>query len=382
MLFRFNIISQDIIDEVVELRRRIHSNPEMGNQEYATAALVEEYLNGLGIPTSRVLDTAVIGIIDFAKPGKTVALRADMDALPVCELTGVDYASQNEGVMHACGHDVHTASLLGAAKLLVSQKENLCGRCVLIFQPDEEGDGGARRLIAKGVMKGVDAVFGAHVAPDIEAGKVGVRYGKFYAAADMFDVTIKGVSAHGASPEKGADALATAAKAVVDLKAIPTTQEDKCVISTGMLHSGTARNIIADKAEFSGIIRSLGAENRAYLRKLVRKTITDACETYGTSAEISFRESYMGIVNSKNETAVAEAAALMEFDKSALVIIDEPLMTTEDFGYFIDESVGSFYHIGAGCTKPLHSPEFLPSDEALVTAMRMHAAVVCEYLSR
>ncbi|MBQ0005248.1 MAG: amidohydrolase [Clostridiales bacterium] len=380
MAILFDSIKNEIIKEITDIRRSIHMNPELGNWEFETADLIERYLNSIGIPTRRYLDTAVVGIIEFDKPGKRIAFRADIDALPVEESTGVDYASQVKGVMHACGHDVHTAALLGAARLLIDVKDQLSGSAVLIFQPDEEGDGGAKRLIAEGVLDGVEAIYGAHVAPDLPEGTVGIRYDKFYAAADMFDVTVRGRASHGAQPEKGIDALAAAAEAVVRIKGLPEGEKDKCVVSTGMFKAGTVRNQIADTAEFSGIIRSLGADNRENLRRRLIKSVNDACDKYGATAAFNFKESYMGIVNTHNEVITAETAALTEFGRNSVVIIEGPLMTTEDFGFYIDECGGCFYHIGAGCEMPLHSPEFIPTEGALITAMRMHAAVAVEKL--
>lgn len=380
MSILFDNIQNEIIEEIAGIRRSIHMNPELGNQEFETADIIENYLKSIGVETKRYLDTAVVGTIEFGKPGKRIAFRADIDALPVKENTGVEFTSNVEGVMHACGHDVHTAALLGAARLLADVKDQLCGSAVLIFQPDEEGDGGAKRLIAEGVLDGVSAIFGAHVAPDLPEGTVGIRYDKFYAAADMFDVTIHGKASHGAQPEKGIDALAAAAEAVVGIKGLPGGEADKCVVSTGMFKAGTVRNQIADTAEFSGIIRSLGADNRESLRKRFIEIVNNACDKYGATATFNFKESYMGIVNTHNEVLVAETAALTEFGSKSVVIIEEPLMTTEDFGYYIDECSGCFYHIGAGCEMPLHSPEFLPTEGALVTAMRMHAAVAAAQL--
>ncbi|MCF0140588.1 MAG: amidohydrolase [Mogibacterium sp.] len=372
-------INNEIRSEVIGLRENIHRNPELGNEEFKTAELIESYLASLGIETCRPYGTAVVGRLKCGE-GKTVAFRADMDALPVEEATGAAFASERKGIMHACGHDVHTASVLGAAKILSGMKDRLNGTVVFIFQPDEEGSGGARKLIEAGVLADVDAVFGAHVDPAIPEGCIGIRYGKFYAASDMFDVTIKGKSAHGASPEKGIDALAAAALAVSRLRGLPQEQEDRCVVSTGMLKAGTVRNVIADEAFFAGIIRSLGEENRSALKKRVCETIESVCAEFGSESDINLIESYAGIVNTDNETAVAEATARRMFGDDAVFMIEEPLMTTEDFGYYISEKAGSFYHIGAGCSEALHSPCFLPSEEALIAAVRMHAAVACEFL--
>ena len=375
-----DVITNELLKKVCQIRKEIHACPEIGNHEYHTADLIERVLKGNGIETKRYLDTAVVGILHLGKGGKTVALRADIDALPVEEKTGCAFASKNKGYMHACGHDVHTAALIGAALALAHDEEHLNGTVVFIFQPDEEGNGGAQRLIDAGVLDGVDAVFGCHVAPDLAEGKVGIRYGKFYAASDMFDVTIKGKASHGAQPEKGIDALVAAAKAVSAIDDIHRTESERCAVSVGMMHAGTVRNTIADEAHFSGIIRSLGKENRAHLKQRLQQCIKDACGWNGASYEIAIKESYGGIVNTDAETRIAHKAAESAFGKDNVVVIEEPLMTTEDFGCYVDHASGSFYHIGAGCEYPLHSPYFIPTEKALETAVKMHVAVVKQYL--
>ncbi|MGM9941483.1 MAG: M20 family metallopeptidase [Bulleidia sp.] len=369
-----------VMEEIHALRKEIHSHPEPGNQEFHTAEVIEAYLQRYGIETKRVLDTAVIGILRCGAGGKTAALRADMDALPVSEKTGCTFSSQNAGYMHACGHDVHTAALLGCAALLSKEKNTLKGTVIFIFQPDEEGNGGAKRLIEAGVLDGVDAVFGCHVAPDLPSGTVGIRYGKFYAASDMYDVTMTGRASHGAQPEQGIDALVSAADAVCAISKIAESENDRCVVSTGMLHSGTVRNTIADSASFSGIIRSLGPDNRSRLKQRVEQCIRDACAKTGAEWDLKITESYGGIVNTEAETDIVRKAAEQAVGKEHVVVIEEPLMTTEDFGCYVDQVGGSFYHIGAGCTFPLHSPYFLPDEKALETAVRMHVSVVETFL--
>ena len=377
-----DVITDELLKKVCQIRKEIHACPETGNHEYYTADLIERVLKENGIETKRYLDTAVVGILHLGKGGKTVALRADIDALPVEEKTGCAFASKNKGYMHACGHDVHTASLIGAALALAHDKEHLNGTVVFIFQPDEEGNGGAQRLIDAGALNGVDAVFGCHVAPDLPEGTVGIRYGKFYAASDMFDVTITGKASHGAQPEKGIDALVAAARAVSAIDDIHRTESERCAVSVGMMQAGTVRNTIADEARFSGIIRSLGKENRAHLKQKLQQCVKDACKWNGASYEIEIKESYGGIVNTDAETRIAHKAAESAFGKENVVVIDEPLMTTEDFGCYVDHVRGSFYHIGAGCEYPLHSPYFIPTEKALETAVKMHVAVVKEYLKQ
>ena len=375
------IEAQGIAPELIALRRAFHRDPELGNREFHTAERIEATLNGWGIPTRRLLDTAVMGRLEGALPGPVVALRADMDALPLTEATGADFASRNDGVMHACGHDVHITAALGAARLLADRRQSLKGSVVFLFQPDEEGRGGAQRMIDAGALEGVDAVFGAHVSPDLPAGHVGVRYGKFYAASDTFSIVVNGVSAHGAEREKGIDALGAAAALVGRLIDLPKCLPgERAVLSVGSFHAGTVMNALADKAELEGIIRTLGPAARTELKRLFRVAVDEVMAAWGARAEVTLRESYPGVVNDDAMTALAERAARSLLGEDRVHVIDRPTMTTEDFGYFLMERPGSFYHIGAGCPLPLHNTAFLPDDQAPVTAAAVHAAVIEGFL--
>ena len=375
-------MSQAIAPQIAALRRDFHRHPELGNREYRTAERVEACLNGWGIPARRLLDTAVVARLEGGRPGPVAALRADMDALPLTEATGAAFASENPGVMHACGHDVHLAAALGAARLLADRRDELPGAVVFLFQPDEEGRGGAERTIAAGALEGVDAVFGAHVSPDLPAGRVGVRYGKFYAASDTFRVVVHGRSAHGAEREKGVDALGAAADLVTRLLAIPRSLPgERVVLSVGTLHAGTAENALAEVAEFAGIIRSLGPDARREMRRRFNRAVEEALPAWGATAEVQLRESYPGVVNDDGMTALVERAARGLLGDENVRIIGEPTMTTEDFGYFLQARPGSYYHIGVGGALPLHSTAFLPDDSAAVTAAAVHAAVIEAYLS-
>ncbi len=375
--------AQQIAPELKALRNAFHRDPELGNREYRTAARIEAYLRDLGIGTRRVTETAVVGVLRGAASGRTAALRADMDALPLEEATGADFASENPGVMHACGHDVHIAAALGAAKLLSAHRGSLPGNTVFLFQPDEEGSGGAKRMIDAGALEGVDAVFGAHVSPDLPAGSVGVRYGKFYAASDMFDVTMTGRSAHGAEREKGVDALAAAVDAVSAVLALNRGfPGERRVLTVGTICGGTAGNILADKTEFSGIIRTLGQDARMKTRALFTEAVNNAAAAYGASARIELRESYPGVVNDDDMTKLVQDAVSALLGEERVRTIPAPTMATEDFGCFLLDRPGSFYHIGAGCTLPLHNPGFLPDENAPVIAAAVHAAVLIAYITK
>ena len=368
--------------ELAALRESVHREPELGNREYRTAAKIEAFLHSLGIETERLLDTAVVGRLRGGRPGPTAALRADMDALPLTEATGAAFASATPGVMHACGHDVHVAAALGAAKLLAAHRDELPGSVLFLFQPDEEGDGGAQRMIDAGALDGADAVFGAHVAPDLPAGAVGVRSGKFYAAADLFRVVLTGKSCHGAEREKGVDALAAGAALVTALLALPDETDDRCVLTVGTFRAGTAENIVPGTAELHGMLRTLGPDARRAMRERISETVADVSRSHGVKADLELRRGYPGIVNDGAMTELAANAARNLLGPESVRDIGEPTMKTEDFGYYLAKLPGSYYHIGAGCPVPLHNPAFLPDPDAVVTAAAVHAAVIDAYLRR
>lgn len=375
--------ARELASELFALRKAFHRHPELGNHEFETAKRIEAWLRECGIPTRRLLDTAVVGVLTGAREGETAAIRADMDALPLQEASGAEDSSEVPGVMHACGHDVHMAAVLGAAKLLSAHRAELPGRVVFLFQPDEEGNGGAQRMIDAGALEGVDAVFGCHVSPELPAGCVGVRYGKFYAASDTFHITLTGKSAHGAQRERGIDALAAAAEMVSALVSLPGTfPQERSVVSVGTLHAGTAGNIVADHAEFTGIIRTLGREHRKAMRLRFLRTAGYVAERNGVSLNCDLRESYPGVVNDLAMTRLAQDTAVSLFGAENVIVIAEPTMTTEDFGCFLQQRPGSFYQVGAGCSLPLHNAGFLPDDTAVVTAAALHAAVAETYLRR
>ena len=374
--------ARSIAPEIAALRHAFHRCPEIGNREHRTAARIEAELDKLGIPHRRLFGTAILARLEGGRPGRTAALRADMDALPLEEATGADFASENPGVMHACGHDVHMAAALGAARLLADRREDLPGAVVFLFQPDEEGRGGAQRMIDAGALEGVDAVFGAHVSPELPLGAVGVRYGKFYAASDTFRIAVTGRSAHAAEREKGIDALGAAAELATRLIALPgdVLPGERAVVTVGTLSAGTAENALAERAELSGIIRTLGPEARARLKARFRDAVDATMAKWGATAQLQLRESYPGVVNHDGMTALAEGALKGLLGAENVRVIDRPTLTTEDFGYFLMARPGCYYHIGAGCGLPLHNTGFLPDDRAAVAAAAAHAAVIEAFL--
>lgn len=385
-------MAKAVAPDAIRLRRQIHRHPELGNQEMKTADLVAETLKSLGIEVSRPVGTSVVGVLKGAQPGKTIALRADMDALPVRELADVPFKSENPGCMHACGHDFHTAGLLGAAMVLSRYRDRLKGDVKFFFQPDEEDNGGAQRMMAAGCMENphVDAVIGAHVDPDLPAGHVGFKYGKAYAASDTFTVVIRGKGCHGASPQDGIDAIAIGAQVVSALQQIASRRvspTDSAVVTVGAFHAGTAGNIIAPEATLKGILRTLGTDMRINVRKWFTDTVNGICSAMGAQADIQIRESYPGIVNWNEMVDFAKNVAEVAIGSDRVHVQDQPTMGTEDFGYFIQDVPGVYYKIGVGnpeigAVHPIHSPLFIADEAAMAHLVGVHAAIAMAYLQK
>ena len=373
----------ELESELFSLREAFHRMPELGNHEYQTAERIEHALRACGLRPRRVLDTAVVATLHGSRPGPVIALRADMDALPVQEMTGAPFASESPGVMHACGHDVHMSAALGAAMLLSRHRDALCGSVRFLFQPDEEGEGGAERMIAAGCMNGVRAVFGGHVTPDLPAGTVGVRYGKFYAASDTYQIRLFGRAAHGAEREKGIDALEAGSLLVHELLRLPERLSgERSVVSVGTFRAGTARNVVADEAELTGIMRTLGDEARLTMRSYLREACRGVANQTDVSVEIQLQKSYPGVVNHDAEVDHVRRVAGQLLGRDHVTVLDLPTMKTDDFGYFLLHRPGVYYHFGAGCEQPLHSPDFLPEEHTVLTGAALHAAVLHSYLNQ
>lgn len=378
-------------EELVALRRDIHAHPELGSCEVRTTALIKKYLEELGIEVRPCTETGVLGILYGGKPGKTIGLRADIDALPIQEETGLPFASKNAGVMHACGHDLHTASLMGAAKILSAHRDALCGNVKFFFQPDEEGNGGAERMVRAGCLQGpdVDAVFGGHSSTGRIAGHYGLKYGKTYAASNPFTILIRGQGCHGAYPGSGIDSIAVACQVVAALQTLVSRRifaTDSAVVTVGSFHAGTAGNIVAGEAELKGIIRTLGPEMREKMCRMVKETAEGVAAAMGASAEVQIRTSYPGVVNEDGFTALVQQAMAELVGQEGVELETIPNMGTEDFGYFMDGIPGCYCSFGFGdgrneCRFPAHGPYFRANEAGLAYAAALHANVAVRYLN-
>ncbi|MBE3578554.1 M20 family metallopeptidase [Caldanaerobacter subterraneus] len=377
---------EKVEEEIIGIRRKIHMHPELGFEEVKTSELVYEYLKSLGFEVKRLAKTGVVGLLK-GEGERTIAIRADMDALPIQEENEVEYASKIPGKMHACGHDVHTAILLGTAKVL-SRIKNVKGNVKFIFQPAEETTGGALPMIEEGVLEGprVDAIIGLHVDPDLEVGQIGITYGKAYASSDMFDVIIKGRSSHGAEPHKGIDALVIAANVISALQTFAsrkTSPFTPIVVTIGTIKGGYARNIIADRVEMSGIIRMMEEERREEIVESVEKMCKDIAKAYGGDAEFRRVKGYPLLINDKGFTDLVKKSASMILGEENVLEVS-PSMGVEDFAYFLQRVPGTFYKLGCGnkekgIDKPLHSSRFDVDERCIKVGIAVHVMTVLNY---
>lgn len=361
-----------IESEMIAVRRRLHTHPELGFEEHVTSELVAALLSEWGYRVTRgVGGTGVVGTIASAR-GYSLGLRADMDALPIQEATQLPYASRTRGVMHACGHDGHTAMLLAAAKCLAARAQ-FRGTLNLIFQPAEEGLGGARKMIEDGLFTRFpcDAVYAMHNVPGFPVGHLGFHSGPFMASADEVKIRIIGRGGHGASPQHTIDPVVVCASIVMALQSIVARNIDPqhpAVVTVGAMHAGTASNVIPPHADLLLSVRSLSPEVRALLEKRIDAIVHGQAAAYGACAEIDYRRDYPVLVNHPAETDLARQVALDWGGSDVMIDNLRPLMASEDFAYMLEHCPGSYLSIGngdaeSGCS--LHTPEYDFNDDCL-----------------
>ena len=366
-------LDPEIIARMVEVRRAIHRHPELGFEETKTAALIESELDQIDVEHRRVAKTGVVGIVRGALPGHVVGLRADMDALPIEEDSGEPFSSEIPGRMHACGHDAHTAMLLGAARELVRTRDRLAGTAVLLFQPAEEGPGGALPMIEAGVMDDpkIELVAMLHVDNRIDVGTVGITPGPVNAAADEFHVTIRGEGGHGAAPHRAVDTIPCAAATVLALQNIAARETDplaSVVVTLGTINGGYRNNVIADHVKMTGTFRSQDPAIRDLLEERARRIVENVAAAYGCTAKLDVIYGYPPVVN---DVALAHAFA-RELGTQPGITIEQPppTMGGEDFAYFAQRVPGVVVRLGIrneaqGIVHSGHSPQFRIDERAL-----------------
>jgi len=396
----------DIHVKVVEWRRHFHENPELGNREFKTAAYIEKHLRKLGLEVETGVGiTGVIGILKGGKPGKVLALRADIDALPVTERNDLPFKSkvvteflgETTGVMHACGHDTHTAILMGVAEVLAKNKDQVAGTVKFIFQPAEEGPppgekGGALLMVEEGVLKNpdVDAIFGLHINSATPVGQVRYKTGGIMASAQRFVITVKGKQTHGSQPWSGVDPVYISSKIIDGIQSIISREsnllKEAAVISVGKIKSGVRFNIIPESAELIGTIRTLDYDMRDHIEKRMHEMIPAIAEAYGGTAEVSISESTDITFN--DPELVAQMLPSM---KKALgkenVLLTKATTGAEDFSYFSREVPGFYFFLG-GMTPgnetpfPHHTPDFFIDEDGLVYGVKVLTQMSLDYLTQ
>ena len=388
----------DAVDEimpgVVADRRDFHEHPELGFQEFRTSGIVAERLRSLGLEeiATGIAGTGVTGLIHGKKgKGKVVLLRADMDALPILEENAVPYVSQNPGVMHACGHDAHTAILLAVCRLLMERRDEFGGSVKVLFQPAEElPPGGAKPMIDEGVLEHphVDAVFGLHMAQDAKLGTVEVRVGPYMAAADRFQVTIQGKGGHGASPHDTVDPIAVGAQVVTALQNLVARELkpiESGVVSVCAFIAGDAFNVIPDRAELRGTVRTFTPENRDYLERRIDELVSGIASAMRASATVSYARGYPATINDGAMTEIVRQAAA-EVVGQENVVDAEPMMGAEDFSYFLEERPGSYFFVGSrnedrGLVWGHHHPKFDIDEASMAIGIETMLRTTLKYLA-
>lgn len=393
-------------DDLIKLRRHFHQFPELSNREFKTADRIAKELEKLGLKVDRgIAHTGVIGVLETGKPGPTIGLRADIDALPVTERAPLPFASkekstylnQEVGVMHACGHDTHIAMLLSAAKVLTSIKDDLEGKIVFIFQPAEEGappgeEGGAKLMVKEGVIAkyGLDVIFGQHITSNEDVGTFTYRFGGLMAAADVFTIKVKGKQTHGSRPWQGVDPIVTSAQIILGLQTIVSRQinltNEAAVITVGKISGGVRSNIIPEEVELIGTIRTLDTEMQKDIHERIRKTATQIAESQGAVAEVDIQIGYPVTYNNPDLTREMLPSLFKTVGEEHVRVV--PARTgAEDFSFFANE-IPAFYFFTGGREKgldpelsfPHHTPDFSIDESGLIHGVKAFCFLAVDYL--
>jgi amidohydrolase len=380
-------VPDDVVADVIATRRDLHQHPELGFEERRTAKLVAARLRELRYEvTEEIGITGVVGVMHGAKQGKTIMLRADMDALPIDEENETTYASLTRGTMHACGHDGHVAMLLGAATLIARRRDELAGTIVLCFQPAEEGRGGAKAMVEAGVLErfGVERAYGLHLASAFPTGIVGLREGPFYASSDSIEITIEGAGGHGAAPHLSVDPIYVAGAFIVAVQQVVARQVDPlapAVVTIGAVHAGTIHNVIPSRATLLGTVRAFDADVRAKMAERIERVLRGVCESSGATYTFDYLRRYPVTSNDAEQTRYVRALA--EREVGAARVIEAPrLMGAEDFSFFAERVPACFYSVGCNggpaSSFPHHHAKFDIDERALETGVGMMTALALD----
>lgn len=378
--------------QLVEWRRELHQKPELSFRERLTADFVATKLREWGIAhQTGVAETGIVAVVSGANPGGVLAIRADMDALPIQELNQVSYRSLHDGVMHACGHDGHLAIALGTAYYLSRHPQEFAGTVKFIFQPAEEGPGGAKPMIEAGALRNpdVDAIIGLHLWNNLPVGTVGVRTGAMMAAVELFDCTIQGKGGHGAMPHQTIDSIVVGAQVVTALQTIVARNVDPLkagVVTVGSFHAGHARNVIANTAQLNGTVRYFDPELTDFFEQRVRQVVAGVCQSHGADYTLEYRKLYPAVINDRAIADLVRSVAETVIETPAGVVPECQTMGGEDMSFFLQEVPGCYFFLGSanaekGLAYPHHHPRFDFDETVLASGVEMFVRCVENYLS-
>lgn len=384
--------SLDIKEELISIRRDIHQNPELGFEEYRTSKIIKDFLTKENIPFYSVANTGVCAeIIGEGRGKKVIALRADMDALPIEEDDKYTYKSKIKGKMHACGHDAHTAILLGAAKILNRNKKEFAGVVKLLFEPGEETLGGAPIMINEGVLKEpyVERIVGLHVSEDLDCGKIGVKLDMVNAASNPFTIRIKGRGGHGAHPDKTVDPIVAASNVIMSIQTIASREVspvNPVVITVGSIRGGTAPNVIPDEVTLCGIIRTITNDDRVYVVQRLEEIVSGVCDALRAEGRVVVEEGYPCLYNDEEMVKRVKKIGKKIIGERNVLEEKSPSMGVESFAYFAQERPSVFYYLGTknkskGAYEPAHSSGFKIDEEAIPIGVAMQCAIAFDYLT-
>lgn len=383
----------EIFDELVEIRRDFHRYPELSQQEYRTCEKICEYLTSWGIEHVKgIADTGVMAIIRGKKEGITVGARADIDALPIQEKTNLPFKSRHEGIMHACGHDIHTAIHLGVAKIFKEMEDELEGNVKIFFQPAEETVGGAKRMIDEGCLKEptVDYVLALHVDSSLEVGHVRLKYGKLNAASCEVYINIKGKSGHAAYPETSVDSILVAAHVITALQSLISrniSPVNPAVLSLGMINGGSKNNVIAGEVNISGTLRTLDTATQNFAKKRIKEIVKNTAKAFGAEASVKFENGYPELINNEQVVNVLKNTAERLLGKDKVSFKEHPSMGADDFAFFCQETKAAYYSLGCankakGWGGPLHSEYFIADEECMKVGVLLQVETLLELLKK
>ncbi|MGP4105935.1 M20 metallopeptidase family protein [Virgibacillus sp. L01] len=385
-------ITSEIKEQMILIRRHLHKNPELSMKEYNTTKIIIETLKDTNIELSELPNgTGVVGVLRGGSEGLTLGLRADIDALPIIENTGLDFTSENEGIMHACGHDIHTTVLLGAALVLDRMKDSLEGNIKFIFQPGEEIMKGAQFVMEQGVLQNepkVDRIVCLHTWPLIEAGQIGVRKGPIMAATDSFEIEVQGTGGHAAHPHKSVDPIPIAGEIIGALQTIVSrsiSPLESAVVTFGQINGGNADNIIANKVVLSGSVRTLTPEMRNHIKEQVVQISEHIAIGHKSKATVSFKPGSHPVINNNELVEVMSDTVKEYLDEESLVYLPEPSLGGEDFSFYLQEVEGMLFRLGTkneqeASTRSLHNPGLIFDEKAIPTGIIAMSSFALEYL--